>query len=123
MTLMTSVTNMLEPAEVQNYPDNGAFVHGFFIEGAAWEMGHNPGEEGYLTDSTLKDLHPKLPVVNVMAVPLEEKSMVGQYQCPVYVTSMRGPTYVFTANTRMESEESDPNKWILAGVALLMSDD
>lgn len=123
MTLMTSVTNFLEPTEIQNYPDNGAFVHGFFMEGAAWELGHNPGEEGYLTDSTLKDLHPRLPIVNVMAVPLEEKSMVGQYQCPVYVTSMRGPTYVFTANTRMESEESDPNKWILAGVALLMSDD
>jgi len=37
------------------------------------------------------------------------------------VTSMRGPTYVFTSLLKMESEESDANKWILAGVALLMS--
>jgi dynein heavy chain len=43
------------------------------------------------------------------------------YECPSYVTSQRGPTYVFTAYLQMESEESDPNKWILAGVALLMS--
>jgi hypothetical protein len=34
---------------------------------------------------------------------------------------MRGPTYVFTAFLKMESEESDENLWILAGVALLMS--
>jgi hypothetical protein len=34
---------------------------------------------------------------------------------------MRGPTYIFTAGMKMESEETDPNKWILAGVALLMT--
>jgi len=46
---------------------------------------------------------------------------VAIYECPVYVTTMRGPTYVFTADLQEESEEVDPNKWILAGVALLMS--
>jgi len=34
---------------------------------------------------------------------------------------MRGPTIVFTANLKMESEDFDANKWILAGVALLMA--
>jgi len=32
-------------------------------------------------------------------------------------------TYVFTSNLQMENEDTDANKWILAGVALLMSDD
>jgi len=42
------------------------------------------------------------------------------YECPVYTTSMRGATIVFTSNLQMESEDTDPHKWILAGVALLM---
>lgn len=123
MTLQTNVTNLTDVEEVQNYPENGAYVHGLFLEGAAWDMGRGGPDDGCLTDSTLKDLHPRLPIVNVIAVPIEEKVTVAMYQCPVYVTSMRGPTYVFTANLKMESEESDPNKWILAGVALLMADD
>jgi dynein heavy chain len=68
----------------------------------------------------LKELHPDLPLMHVTAVRLSERKTLGYYECPCYVTSMRGPTYVFTANLKMESEESDPNKWILAGVALLM---
>jgi len=36
---------------------------------------------------------------------------------------MRGPTFVFTANLNMENEDEDPARWILFGVALLMSDD
>ena len=93
------------------------------MEGASWEIGRSPTEEGALTDSVLKDLHPRLPIVNVIAFPIEEKVTLGYYECPCYVTSMRGPTLVFTANLKMESEESDPKKWILAGVALLMADD
>lgn len=122
MTLQTTVTNVNDSEEIHNYPENGAYVHGFFLEGAAWEMGRSPTEEGYLTDSALKDLYPRLPVVNVQAVPIEEKVTVGVYECPCYVTSQRGPTFVFTAGLKMESEESDPKKWILAGVALLMAD-
>lgn len=69
----------------------------------------------------LKDLHPELPVMHVTAIPNQQKVTVGMYRCPVYQTTMRGPTYVFTAFLKMESEESDENLWILAGVALLMS--
>ncbi len=69
----------------------------------------------------LKDLHPILPVMHVTAVRLKEQPSIGYYECPTYVTTMRGPTYVFTSMLKMESEEADPNKWILAGVALLMS--
>jgi dynein heavy chain len=68
-----------------------------------------------------KDLHPIVPVVHVTAVTRANRVTKGVYECPVYTTSMRGPTYVFTAGLKMESEETDPNKWILAGCALLMS--
>ena len=68
-------------------------------------------------------MHPRLPVINAVAVPNAEKKILGQYECPVYVTSNRGQTYVFTSNLNMESEDSDPNKWILSGTCLLLSDD
>src|SRR5690606_37828097 len=109
--------------DIDDLPDSaaaGAYVHGFFLEGAGWEHGRN-GEQGYLTDMILKELHPELPIMHVTAIRLSEREKLGYYECPVYVTSMRGPTYIFTANLKMESEESDPNKWILAGVALLQS--
>ena len=71
----------------------------------------------------MKELHPKLPVVNVIAVKTEDFITLAQYTCPVYVTSMRGATFVFPANLQMESEDSDAKKWVLAGVCLLMTDD
>jgi hypothetical protein len=36
---------------------------------------------------------------------------------------MRGATFVTITRIKMESEDSDPNKWILTGACLLMSDD
>lgn len=68
-------------------------------------------------------MHPKLPVVNVIAVTSKDRKTIGQYSCPVYVTSLRGPTFVFTSNLNMESEDSEQSKWILSGTCILMSDD
>lgn len=62
-----------------------------------------------------------MPVVHVTAVRKADKKTKGFYECPVYTTSARGATIVFTAGLQMESEDSDPHKWILAGVALLMN--
>jgi len=56
----------------------------------------------------------------VTAVVRKDVRVKGVYKCPVYTTSQRGPTYTFTAGLSMESEDTDPNKWILAGVALIM---
>lgn len=59
--------------------------------------------------------------MHVTAIVRKDRKVKGVYECPVYMTSARGGTIVFTAGLQMESEETDPNKWILAGVALLMS--
>lgn len=120
MCLRTDVQNSKNMEDFPTRPEEGAYITGFFLEGAAWELGR-AGEQGYLTEMQLKDLHPELPIVHVTAIRRENRQTVAMYECPVYVTSMRGPTFVFTADMQMESEEVKINKWILAGVALLMS--
>lgn len=120
MTLQTNVTWMNLITEVPGPAENGSYIHGLFLEGAAWENG-GQGQSGYLIDQHPRDLHPKLPIVNVIAVPVKDKKTAGQYDCPVYYTTARGMTFIFTANLNMESEESDPSKWILSGTCLLLS--
>lgn len=71
-------------------------------------------------DMIPKELYPELPVVHVTAVLKADLKKVGYYECPAYVTSARGGTYIFTAWLKMESDEADPRKWVLAGVALIL---
>jgi dynein heavy chain len=49
MTLVTEVTNSKDKAEFPEFAENGAYITGFFLEGAGWELGRG-GEQGYLTD-------------------------------------------------------------------------
>jgi dynein heavy chain, axonemal len=120
MCLQTDITNMFEVEEVTAPAEKGMYIHGLFLEGAQWEKGRG-NDQGYLTEMAPKILHPPLPVMNVKAVQLEERPEKGYYKCPVYVTSMRGPTYVFTAHLKMENDEDPGDDWVLAGVALLLS--
>jgi len=43
MKTQTLVTQFRTPDEVKEYPEEGMFIHGLFLEGAGWEMG-NPGQ-------------------------------------------------------------------------------
>ena len=45
--------------------------------------------------------------------------MKNMYECPVYKTRDRGPTYVWTFNLKTKE---NANKWVLGGVALLLQD-
>lgn len=118
--LRTFVTNSKDVGDFPEFAEQGAYIYGMFLQGAAWEMGRGLGEQGYLTDMVLKELHPEVPILHITAIMNAEKDTVGFYECPVYVTSQRGPTFVFCANLAMESEEQT-TKWILGGCAMLMS--
>ena len=41
MCLRTDVLNLKDPEELTANADNGAYIHGFFLEGAGWELGRN----------------------------------------------------------------------------------
>merc|ERR1712102_276997 len=58
-----------------------------------------------------------MPVVNAEAVLQAKMETKGIYQCPVYQTQQRGPTFVFFAPLRTK-EPAD--KWVLAGAVIIM---
>ena len=82
------------------------------MEGARWDT-----SLGAITDSRLKELFPQMPVVYIKAITQDKQDLKNVYECPVYKTRSRGPTYVWTFNLKSRDR---PNKWTLAGVAILL---
>ena len=143
MSLDTHVTRMLRQADAMAlaaYPEDGIFVHGLLAEGARWTDEEESADSiyseagtqcaGHLIESKLKQLLTAMPVVYVKAVQVQAhwspesvgyiRSNPHLYECPVYLTSARGPTFVFLSTLKTV----DPvYRWILAGVALLMQSD
>jgi len=119
MDLRTSVTNERDAANITEAADDGAYIHGFSLQGAAWENGRG-NEQGSLGEMIPKELTPELPVMHVTAIERHLQVYAGFYTCPVYITTLRGGTYVFPALLRMESEDTDAKYWILMGCALFM---
>lgn len=124
MALETHTTTFASVNDVTDYAEDGTYVHGLFIEGACFD------EEGFLCESKLKELMPLAPVFLIKSVPIQpqwEASPVGYlrhdpaiYECPVYTTSFRGPTYVFMATVKTKEDKA---KWVQRGVALLLQPD
>ncbi|XP_035168476.1 LOW QUALITY PROTEIN: dynein heavy chain 17, axonemal [Oxyura jamaicensis] len=93
-------------------PREGSYVHGLFMEGARWDI-----QSGVIADARLKELTPMMPVIFIRAIPVDRMDTKNVYECPVYKTRMRGPTYVWTFNLKTKEKAA---KWILAAVALLL---
>lgn len=119
---MTDITPHYNEENIKDYPTSGVYVTGLFIQGAKWE--DNGGDSpGFVAEMLPKELDPKIPIMNIFVVLENEKVTNGFYTCPVYYTTARGGTYIFSAYLKMENEEEDPLKWVLAGVALILSTD
>ncbi|XP_045523813.1 dynein beta chain, ciliary [Pieris brassicae] len=116
MCLQCDVTKKMKEdftiADSRSAPRDGAYVHGLLMEGARWDT-----QAGIIMDSRLKDLFPPMPVINVRAITQDKQDLRNMYECPVYKTRTRGPTYVWTFNLKTKDK---PAKWTLAGVALLL---
>lgn len=85
----------------------------YALLGAHWDT-----QSGIISEAVLRDLTPVMPVMYVKAVPAEEQELKNTFECPVYRTKQRGPTFVWAFHLRTKHR---PAKWILAGVALLLS--
>ena len=94
-------------------PREGAYIYGLYMEGARWDM-----NTGLIQESRLKELTPSVPVMFIKAILVDKQDLKNMYQCPVYKTRFRGPTYVWTFNLKTKEK---PAKWVIAGVCLLLS--
>jgi dynein heavy chain len=119
LTICTDVLKKLYweadlPPNKQEGGGGSAYVFGFQVEGARWDA-----QAGQLDESKPKKPFSVVPVVNCRAAltPAVGKVDPTQYMCPVYQTTARGATYVFTAQLKTKAE---PRRWILAGVALIL---
>ncbi|XP_014206492.1 dynein beta chain, ciliary [Copidosoma floridanum] len=111
MCLQCDVTKKSKE-EFTSAPRDGAYVHGIFMEGARWDV-----QAGIIVDSRSKELFPAMPVINIRAITQDKQDLRNMYECPVYKTRTRGPTYVWTFNLKTKDKAA---KWTLAGVALLL---
>eukprot|EP00929_Paragymnodinium_shiwhaense_P077089 TRINITY_DN3967_c2_g1_i1.p1 TRINITY_DN3967_c2_g1~~TRINITY_DN3967_c2_g1_i1.p1 ORF type:complete len:3070 (-),score=1029.42 TRINITY_DN3967_c2_g1_i1:156-9119(-) len=128
LTNRTRFYNIRDLGDIAKPPPQGVNIHGLFLEGAGWEDGKNE-EEGYITESKMKDLHPEMPIANIYAVLIKDMSWEAMYHCPVFSTTVRGGilfgpqgTFLFLSNLRMDPDDSQI-RWILAGAAMLTQDD
>ncbi|KAM8934084.1 dynein axonemal heavy chain 11-like [Pelodytes ibericus] len=91
----------------------GAYIYGLHLEGARWDV-----QNGHIAEAHLKAPTPTMPVIFVRAIPNDRQETRNIYECPVYKTKLRGSTYVWAFHLKTKER---PSKWILAGVALLLS--
>ena len=139
MTTETHVTAHWDHTELTEPAVEGCYCHGFFIEGARWPRGDDAGDpfvvsgtncQGSLAESRLKELLPTMPIIYFKAVSIQptwEPSPVGYlrgdpsvFECPIYTTTFRGPTYVCLATLKTEVPTE---KWVMAAVAIMMQSD
>eukprot|EP00946_MAST-07B_sp_MAST-7B-sp1_P001405 g1405.t1 len=147
MSTQTYVTTITDVSSVKGHPEDGVLSHGLFIEGARWGAMDDEDEAcvdgepdlyevtgvkcgGHVCDSYLFELMPMLPVMYFKAVEVQpewEPTNEGYlrhdstvYDCPLYVTRFRGPTYTVMCQLKTV----DPvHRWILAGVAIICQED
>ncbi|KAM4626866.1 dynein axonemal heavy chain 11-like [Discoglossus pictus] len=91
----------------------GAYIYGLYLEGARWDV-----QCGHIAEARVKAPTPVMPVIFVRAIPNDRQETRNIYECPVYKTKLRGSTYIWAFHLKTKER---PSKWILAGVALLLS--
>merc|ERR1711959_660347 len=115
MEVWMDITTVTDHETISGPADEGMFIHGCCMEGARWDM-----KNGCIAESLAKDLHPPMPVINVKGMVYDLVDKTGIFDCPVYITTKRGATFTFVATLKTNEAV---NKWVLAGVAIMMSDD
>lgn len=116
VVLSSDCTRFADEAAVKQAADEGVYVSGLYLDGAAWSM-----REQKLVDSEPKRLYAPLPVVHVTAVQAKDKRKLGVFDAPVYRSKGRtGLRFVTQLQLRTDAPAS---KWVLRGVAVLCSAD
>jgi len=108
--------------------DEGVFVHGLYLDGAAWQNAKNRQDRS-LVEAVPKVLFAPLPVIHVSAVARNKKPKDsiygpnGPYMCPCYKYPKRTYWFFIFSVALPPGRDFVPSHWCLRGVALLCSTD
>ena len=80
---MFTVLEEEEADEVEEGPEEGAFIHGLFLDSAKWDR-----EEKVLCDQAIGELYSRMPVIWFRPQANVERN-AEDYSCPCYKTSER----------------------------------
>ncbi|CUG51588.1 dynein heavy chain, putative [Bodo saltans] len=111
MALICDVTKKT-PEQIESAARDACHVYGVVMEGARWDTA-----QGCIEDSRMKELYPRLPVITIRSLPLAKVDRRDQYECPLYKTQTRGPTFVVGLFLRTKHPA---RKWTIAGVGCLL---
>ena len=111
LVTFTDVTKRMSIEDVDINSRDGAYIIGLSMQGARWDVNNAQIEK-----SKPKEMFCTMPIMNVKAVTKEKANVGGVYNCPVYMTEMRGPTWFCNAQLKTKSPTA---RWVLAGVALI----
>jgi dynein heavy chain len=83
-----------EGPDIETKPEDGCYIYGLFLEGAAWDpKGHS------LCESAPKELFMQFPAIWLEPITNREKPTSGVYSCPVYKTLVRAGTLSTTGHS------------------------
>jgi dynein heavy chain len=116
-TLYTQVTRLADPTAVAAPLEDGCYVRGLFLEGAAWDL-----DAGVLRRQDPKVLVQELPIMQIIPIESSKLKLHGTFRTPVYVTQARrnamGVGLVFEADL---ATTEHPSHWVLQGVAICLN--
>jgi dynein heavy chain len=105
-------TMQTQAKDISKAPKEGAYIHGMFLEGAAWDM-----ENMCLEDQRAMELIVSMPVVHFHPVEVKKKVVKGINSCPVYMYPIRTgsrerPSYTISVHLKTGGHD---------GAAILLS--
>jgi len=103
------VTKYMDMSNVKEKPDQGVYLHGLWLDGAAWDA-----KEQCLKDPSPLHRFNALPVVHATATAMAAPGAEHKFECPCFRSSrteLVGVAYL--------SSDVAPVKWILHGVAMV----
>ncbi|MES1907828.1 MAG: hypothetical protein MHM6MM_000868 [Cercozoa sp. M6MM] len=116
VALCAEVTEIEDPRNVKQAPDEGVYIRGLFIEGACWDSKNKT-----ITEARPRELFPALPVIHLSATTRAKlKLRSTRYECPVY-TSPKRTDLSFVTAIHLPTTTRSPAHWIERGVAILCS--
>jgi dynein heavy chain len=116
-----AVTEYGKTEDITMSPDDGIYIDGLWIDGAQWDR-----QQNCLEEAEPGTMYAPLPIIHLTPVANYEPP-AGQYQCPLYKTSVRagilsttGQSTNYVLNVSLPIRPgTDEDHWILEGVALL----